>query len=353
MFPASDTLLGENEHVDVGYVGSHGVRLQGYLPFNAAYPAKVPSDLCNYLFDASQAKGSNAGCATDPNFQPIDSRVPYPGLPSMMYANANVLSSSYHSLQVQLRQRFHHGLNYNIAYTLSKSLDDFSGYNVSGNGGFVQDPHNIAADYGPSSFDQRHRLTANGTWELPVGRNKRWSLGPANWVLGGWKASGIYTITSGRTESAYGVQCNCSFDEMSTVFFGRFRPNQSGDPNTGFQRSYTEWFNPSVFSLAPQGTYGNAAKGNLRGPYYADLDLSFAKEFAITERQRMQVRFEMFNAGSNWHHGAWLPNNNATSSTFGSLVPQQQSYDAVTPSQWAHDNLWQGHTIQLSAVYSF
>ncbi len=340
--------------LDVGYVGSHGVRLQGYLPFNAAFPAKVPSDACNYLFDASQATGTNASCATDPNFQPVDSRVPYPGLPSMMYANANVLGSNYHSLQVQLRQRFHHGLTYNVAYTWSKSLDDFSGYNISGNGGFVQDPHNIKGDYGPSSFDQRNRLTAHGSWELPVGRGKRWSLGPANWILGGWKASGIYTITSGRTESAYGVTCpGCAFDEMGVSFFSRYRPNQSGDPNTGFQRSYTEWFNPNVFSLAPQGTYGNAPKGNLRGPYYADLDLSFAKAFAITERQQMQVRFEMFNAGSNWHHGAWLPNNNATSSTFGSLVPQQSSADAVTPSQWAHDNLWQGHTIQLSAVYSF
>jgi len=42
-----------------------------------------------------------------------------------------------------------------------------------------------------------------------------------------------------------------------------------------------------------------------------------------------------------------------TDITFGSLVPLQGSADAVTPSQWAHDNLWQGHTIQLSAVYSF
>jgi hypothetical protein len=338
--------------LDVGYVGSHGVRLQGYIPFNAASSPRVTTDACNYLFDVSQATGTNASCATDPNFQPIDTRVPFPGLPSMMYANANVLGSNYHSLQVQLRQRFNHGLTYHVAYTWSKSLDDFSGYNVSGNGGFVQDPHNVAGDYGPSSFNQPNRLTVNGSWELPVGKNKRWSLGRANWVLGGWKASGIYTITSGRSFTAYGCTV-CGYDEMGIAFSSRYRPNQSGNPNSGFSRSYTQWFNTSVFSLAPQGTYGNESKGELRGPYYADLDLSFAKAFAITERQNIQVRFEMFNAGSNWHHGAWLPNGSVGSSTFGSLVPQQGSADAVSPSTWARDNLWQGHTIQLSAVYSF
>jgi hypothetical protein len=346
-FAIKPTLL-----LDVGYVGSHGVRLQGYIPFNAAVPPQVPTDPCNYLFDASQATGSNASCATDPNFQPIDTRVPFPGLPSMMYANANVLDSNYNSLQVQLRQRYYRGLTYDIAYTWSKSLDDFSGYNIAGNGGFVQDPHNVAGDYGPSSFNQPNRLTANGAWELPVGKGKRWSLGPADWILGGWKASGIYTITSGRSLTAYGCTV-CGFDEMGLAFSSRYRPNQSGNPNSGFTRSYTQWFNTGVFSLAPQGTYGDEGKGELRGPYFEDLDLSFAKEFPITERQHMQVRFEMFNAGSTWHHGAWLPNGSVGSSTFGSLVPQQSSADQVSPSEWARDNLWQGHTIQLSAVYSF
>jgi len=350
--------------LDVGYVGSHGMRLSTYLPFNAAVPPKVPSDPCNggaangnpspIYFDISQVPAGSP-CLTDPDFQPVDTRVPYPNLPSMMYANANVLNSNYNSLQVQLRQRFNHGLTYNIAYTWSRSLDEFSGLNVGGNGGnsFVQDPHNPQADYGPSSFNQPNRLTANGSYELPVGKGKRWSLGPANWVLGGWKASGIYTITSGRSATPYGYGGG-GFDEMGIEYWnGRYRPNQSGSAETGFTRSKTEWFNTSVFSLAPLGTYGDAGKGELRGPYFEDLDLSFAKAFAITERQRLQVRFEMFNAGSTWHKGAWFPDTGVTDSNFGSLVPKQGPNDAVSPATWARDNLWQGHTIQLSAVYSF
>lgn len=347
--------------LDVGYVGSHGLRLPTQLPFNAATPPKVPSDPCNSAsagpqgpyFDISQVPAGSP-CLTDPNFQPIDTRVPYPNVPSMMYANANVLNANYNSLQVQLRQRFDHGLTYNIAYTHAKALDETAGINnVNGHSGFIQDPHNIAADYGPSSFDQPNRLTANGSWELPVGKGKRWSLGPANWVLGGWKASGIYTITSGRVFTGYGY-AGPFFDEMGVVFTSRYRLNQAGSPNSGFTRTPAEWFNTSVFSTAPQGTYGNEEKGALRGPYYERLDLSFAKWFSITERQRLQVRFEMFNAGSTWHAGNnVIPQGNIGSSNFGSLVPPQGSKDLVSPSTWARDNLWQGHTIQLSAVYSF
>jgi outer membrane receptor protein involved in Fe transport len=353
--------------LDVGYVGSHGIRMPTYLLFNAAPPPPSPNDPCNgggaaplgpYL-DISQVPAGSP-CLTDPNFYVIDQHVPYPNVPSEMYANANVLTSSYNSLQAQLRQRFNHGLSYNIAYTWAKSLDEISAINlVSGNNNFIQNPQDIRADYGPSSFNQPNRLTANGSWELPVGKGKRWSLGPANWVLGGWKASGIYTITSGRSFTAYGYN-GANLDEMGiysgSSYDSRYRPNQSGSAESGFGRSYTEWFNASVFSLAAPGTYGNEGKGELRGPYYEDLDLSFAKVFPITERQRMQVRFEMFNAGSTWHHGAWIPCASVPScgnTPLGSLVPLQSSADLVSPSEWARDNLWQGHTIQLSAVYSF
>jgi len=361
-FAVTPTLL-----LDVGYVGSRGIRLPTYFLYNTAPPPPVPTDPCNGgsaapigpFIDASLIPAGSP-CLTDPNLYVIDQHVPYPGLPAIMYANANILNASYNSLQVQLRQRYYHGLTYNIAYTWSKSLDEISAINnVNGNNNFIQDPQDIRADYGPSSFDQPNRLTVNGSWELPVGKGKRWSLGPANWVLGGWKASGIYTITSGRSLTAYGYN-GASLDEMGiysdSSYDSRYRPDVSANPNTGFTRSYTEWFNASVFSLAAPGTYGNEEKGALRGPYYEDLDLSFAKVFPITERQHFQVRFEMFNAGSTWHHGGWFPCASVPScgsTPLGSLVPPQGSEDLVTPSQWAHDNLWQGHTIQLSAVYSF
>jgi hypothetical protein len=351
--------LKSNLLLDVGYVGSHGLRQPVYLALNGAAPPLVPSDNCNFLFDASQATGSNAACATDPNFQPIDTRVPYPNLPSNVYANANVSGSNYNALQVQFRQRSSHGLTYQVFYTYARAMDDASGViNISGVG-MIQNPQNIKGDYGPASFDQTHRLTANGVWELPVGKNKPWSLGWADWIVGGWQLSGIYTLTSGRTFSVLGYNGPC-YDEMGTYFtpcysLNRFRANVTGDPMSGFSQSPIEWFNTSAFSVPPQGTYGDSQKGLLRGPYFEDLDMSFSKWFPITERQRLQLRAEIFNVGSNWHSMGRVPDNNVTDGQFGMLsnvVPSAYS-GLISQSQWTNMNLWTPRVLQLSLVYSF
>ena len=90
------------------------------------------------------------------------------------------------------------------------------------------------------TVDSRPSLRNKPSWELPVGKGKRWSLGPANWVLGGWTASGIYGVNSGRTFTAYGYT-GPFFDEMGVVFNSRYRLNQSGSAQSGFTRSATEW----------------------------------------------------------------------------------------------------------------
>jgi len=369
--------------LDIGYVGSHGLRSPTYLLFNAATQPKIAGDYCNYLFDISQGVGQTstgipvgkpgAGvvCSTvdmggvyhiaDPNFQPIDTRVPYPNLPSVMYANANVLGSNYNALQVQVRQRFTHGLTYLVSYTWSRSFDELSGIgNVTGNGGFTQDPHNIKEDYGPSSFDQPNRLTASGLWELPVGKGKRLSLGPGNWVLGGWQISGIYTLTSGRTFTVYGYNGGGSgnpygFDQVGAYggWSSRYRANISGSATSGFAQSPSEWFNTSVFSAPQVGTYGNSGKGMLRGPYFEDLDLAFAKGFQITERHKLQFRAELFNVGSNWHSkndfyaSNLIPGNNVGGCNFGALA----GIGCDSISAGAH--LWTPRVLQFSLVYSF
>jgi hypothetical protein len=356
--------LRQNLLLDVGYVGAHGLRQPIYDPINAALPPSVPSDTCNYLFDAVEAAGTP--CATDPNFQPVDTRNPYPNLPGNVYANANISSSSYNALQTQLRQRFAHGLTYQVFYTLSRARDESSGAgytNISGLQNMIQNPFNIRGEYGPASFDQTHRLTANGSWELPVGKGKPWSLGWADWILGGWKMSGIYTLTSGRTFSVYGYS-GPTYDEMGSPWtccgLNRYRANVTSNPFTGYPHSNSEWFNVNAFSLAPPGTYGDSEKGLLRGPYFEDLDFSFGKIFRITERQSLQYRLEIFNVGSNWHSVGRVPDDNFTDTNFGSLVGSNPSCSPTPPvvcslpnNVWSNLNLWTPRVLQMSLVYSF
>lgn len=203
-------------------------------------------------------------------------------------------------------------------------------------------------------------LTPSGSWELPVGKGKRYSLGPGNWVLGDWKISGIYTLTSGRTSTVYGYNGGGSgnpygYDQVGTYggWSSRYRANINGSPTSGFTQSPAEWFNTSVFSAPQIGTYGDSGKGILRRPYFEDLDLAFSKGFSITERQKLQFRAEIFNAGSNWHalndFGAsnLIPGNNVGGCNFGSLAGI--GCDAI----FAGAHLWNPRRLQLSLVYSF
>lgn len=353
-YALSQTLL-----LDIGYVGSHDTHLPTQNLYNAAYQptAAAAADPCNYssstgvIFDASQLP-SGSPCLTDPNFSPVDTRVPYPNLPSIVYVNANVLSANYNALQVQLRQRFWRGLTYQVSYAWSRAFDEASGIvNVGGISEFIQDPHNIKGDYGPASFDQPQRVTASASWDLPVGKGRHWSVGWANWIVGGWKLSGINTLTSGRTFSVYPYGFYDSVDLTGSNFGGRYRANEISDPHTGFSRSPSEWFNTGAFVAPPVGTYGNELKGSLRGPYFEDLDLSFGKEFPITERQKLQYRLEIFNVGSNWHSMARIPDGGMGDNNFGSIVPFNSP--GLPANDWNNLNLWTPHTIQMSLVYSF
>jgi len=84
-------------------------------------------------------------------------------------------SSTYHSGQLKITQRFSGGLQFLVSYTYGKALD-YGGSAASG-GGAVGNPQtvtNLQAGHGPSGFDVRHRGVISGVWELPWGPNPRW-----------------------------------------------------------------------------------------------------------------------------------------------------------------------------------
>jgi len=342
--------------VDVGYVGSHAIHQPTQLLFGVAYQPPVAGDPCNFLLDASQATGSNASCLSDPNFVPVDKRQPYPGMSPGLYANANVLSSTYNAMQVQLIKRLGGGLQFHLNYTWSQALDESSGINdIGGQNDFIMDPHDIKQDYGRAGYDQSQRFVASYSYEIPIGRGRHWSFPKFNWLIGGWNTSGIYTLASGFPFSVYSYGYFTQ-DQTGSVFGGRSRANVTGNPLTGFDQTYLQWFNTADFSSAPLGTYGNSGRGILRSPYFEDWDTSVSRNFLITERQQLQFRLEIFNTGSNWHSTAHFPDQTVSDSpanctpgpsgncSFGSLVSLNGAGTL---------NLWNPRTLQLSLTYSF
>ncbi len=348
--------LNPNTLLDIGYVGSHSIHLPTQWFFNEAFPPPVAGDPCNYLQDASQATGGNAACATDPNFVPIDRRAPFSNFYTRSYANANILSAYYNSLQVRLTERLYHGLTFLANYTYSKAMDMSSGIApFSNEANFIQDAHNLRADYGPADFNQTHRFTLGYAYDVPYGAGRAHDLGRAgDWTLGGWNVSGTLTLASGLPETVF--CCTRSPDQFGNLFGNRIRANINGSPTTGITQTALEWINPAVFSVPTPGTYGDSGRNIVQVPGQRQTDIALVKQFPIHEDQNLEYRLEIFNLFSSTHTGTHFFNNVVTSSpanctpgpsgncNFGSLVPLNGA-GAL--------NFWNPRIIQMALVYTF
>ncbi|HEV2113857.1 MAG TPA: hypothetical protein VGR50_06875, partial [Terriglobales bacterium] len=83
--------------------------------------------------------------------------------------------------------------------------------------------------------------------------------------------------------------------------FDVFRPNCLSAPKYPEQKvnvpgaGYIQWWDPTTFAQPGAMTFGTCSNGVLRGPRYADVDLSVHKDFPITEGKRLEFRSEFIN----------------------------------------------------------
>ncbi|MFP5228826.1 MAG: carboxypeptidase regulatory-like domain-containing protein [Acidobacteriota bacterium] len=331
--------------LDVGYVGDHGLRQPSQDIIGAAAPPLVANDSCNSLVDASQATGNNASCATDPNFQPIDTREPYANMPPYLYANINGFQSSYNALQVQLIERNYHGFLLHANYTYSKTMDVTSGVNnLNGEPNLIQDPQHPYQEYGLAASDETHRFVATYVYTVPDHLfASRW----LNAVASGWTTSGIFQMGSGFP---FAVGASVSADQMAEFYGGRFNANSTFKTTPHFKRTLTQYFDTSKYSNPALGRYGNTNKSPERGPYVENLDANLGKTTHITESTALLIRADVFNFGGNWHSptsgGNLFPSANIGNSNFGSLIPGGDA-------QYGNISLWNPHVLQLTAQLTF
>ena len=105
--------------------------------------------------------------------------------------------SNYHAATFTLRKRPSHGLQFDLNYTFSKSLDQLGG--VQNNAGTYATSFNPNLQYGPSLFDRTHVFNAIFNYDLPAGRGHKFSFsnGILDKVIAGWYVSGVFRANSG------------------------------------------------------------------------------------------------------------------------------------------------------------
>ncbi|BDC47903.1 hypothetical protein F183_A02190 [Bryobacterales bacterium F-183] len=199
----------------------------------------------------------------------------------------NDLVSNYNGLSVVFRQNGFKGLTTLTSYTYSKTLDVSTDSNGGSN---VMSPFNWRLDYGPANWDLRHRFVSSVNYELPFFNTANSRAVKA--LLGGWQVNGILTAQGG-----FPFNVSIAADQAN-VGQGTQRASYSGTAvvNNCDGSVLVNCVNISAFQLPAQFTYGNVGRNSLRGPGIVTLDASFFKNFAVTERVKVQFRWEMFNS---------------------------------------------------------
>jgi hypothetical protein len=238
-----------------------------------------------------------------------------------------ITHSMYAAGQVTLSRRYSAGLGFSVSYWLSKSMDELSSMNLSGaaakplagENDLAQNPFDLAAEYGPSLFDARHRFVASATWEphLPAKASPI-----VQHVFGGWQINGVATLNSG-TPFTVSDSTNVSLQANSPPIsgFAASRPNVVGDPNAG-PHTVDQWMLASSFQrlnpITKAGQFGNAGRNIVRGPSYGSIDVSLVRHVALSSTVRLELRAESFNVTNHTNFG--LPVADLNAATFGRIL---------------------------------
>jgi hypothetical protein len=249
--------------VEVGYVGTRGRNLETFTGMNNVLRLLPPG--------------------TNP--QP---HVQWPDFARGSLLVRTVGVSSYDSLQLKFQRRYHKGLQFLLAYTLSDAKTN-AGDSLSGGGvGGLRAPDvagwNLENDIGLSGFHTKHALVFSGNYDLP-------GSGP---IFGGWRTNWVLSIYSGQAQT---INCTPATGSGTGCY-----ALVVGDPysNAG---TVEQFYNPAAFSnpanVAAIGQTDFSPLGGTRsqvtGPPLRQLDLGFAKQFRFMGERQFEFRAEAFN----------------------------------------------------------
>lgn len=156
----------------------------------------------------------------------------------------NRFSSNYHSLQTQFQKRWGSSSLFVFNYTWSHNLID----NPSDRSNAPQNTYDIAAEYGPSSLDRRHNITASYVYDLPWFKAQHGFTGHA---LGGWEVSGLVYYYTGTPLTVTTSNTDAGGLGLLGASASSARPDMISNPNDGAQHTVASFFNMAAFVATP------------------------------------------------------------------------------------------------------
>ncbi|MEO6816471.1 MAG: hypothetical protein ABI177_07200, partial [Edaphobacter sp.] len=175
--------------------------------------------------------------------------------------------------------------------------------------------------------DIRDRVVGTATWDIPVGRGKKYGAnipGWANQVIGGWELTTLVDVYSGFPLSPT-VTGTGPFAGTRPMIVPGINPQTSGGYEHRLGGAYGQtqgYLNPAAFATPLTFQLGNAPRSwaAARGPINFDDNASAIKRFPIHDQIGLEFRAEAFNLLNKVNFG--MPNGQLNSSTFGQITSQ-------------------------------
>jgi hypothetical protein len=310
--------------ISLGYIGSHGVHMlirgdDG----NMTIPTLTP---VGYLFPCGPPINSDGTCTAGNTAAGTSAKINQAlGPIRYLYWGSD---SFYDGMNLNIDKRMAHGLQFQVAYTWSKSIDDDSAtiagdtFGNSLNSLYWFAPKSLR---GLSDFNVAQNASINVLWVLPVPRSFN---GLAKTVVGGWQLGGIFKINTGIPTTAivngdpaglgnggadqFGIPNRIAgCDPVNHNYIGGTSPSyinvscytlptvSASSPFASQCATFPDAENPPPSGqVYCANLLGNAGRNTVVGPKLVNLDFSVTKNFPIhriSETFNVQFRTEIFN----------------------------------------------------------
>jgi hypothetical protein len=367
----------------MGYTDNWNFTISRQLPwsslFEVAYVGNRSRDLSSGGNGGSLGSGGGGFATDDINLIPVGAITAYAAshggvdpntlnvaqfYPLQGYSDLNVTTNNglanYHALQATwARTRGRYTTNLNYTYSKAEGV-------VNDGSGRAVDIFDINKSIGVLPNSRKHLFNAVYSVDLPTAKDLNKYAGG---FVNGWQVSGILQLQSGPNLSAFqnenfgmsyvGTAANNGVAVVPGTNFAlndksllgtteiQLNPIVTCNPTSGLKAH--QYINGSCFAAPSQvGQNGPFVMPAIYGPAYFNWDMALFKNFAITESQKLQFRFNFYNF---MNHPLWSFNGNNLGLTF-----QQDNTGAFTQSNsnFGYTTQKQGHRIiEMGVKYYF
>ena len=355
--------FGSDYTAEIGYVGTRGIHLATQVQLNVT--PKVTS--ANQLFTTAGgntliAAGSQA--TTLAAIKTLSNILPQyyaAGFRRKITSYQPFSQSNYNGLIANLTRRYQNGLQMNLSYTWSKTMDDATAevFATVLTPRRQQNSQCISCDYSRSALDRTHRISLEALYDLPYYKHSNSFL--LKNLVGNWAISPIYTYESPEYATALsGTNSNLNGDSGAAIDRPIINPNGVRGTGTGVTAvtnatggtiGYAA-INPNAYYIkAGSGTLPNVGRNTLPIRPINNFDVSAFKRLTVFDRYSVEFGVQAFNV---LNHAQYIPGtvDNVAATSFTS----NYGFQTVTSAAFNHpEKVFTNNprTVQLSGKFSF